>query len=45
MQLQELELESTSLEILPKRNELNPLNAMGLDPDSFKTNCYEIEVT
>ena len=36
---------SESLEILPKRNELRPLNTMGLHPDLFKTNCYEIQVT
>lgn len=34
-----------SIEILPKRNELRPLNTIGLDPDSFRTNCYEIQVT
>lgn len=40
-----LDPETERLEILPKRPELQPVNALSLIPETFRTNCYEIQVT
>ena len=39
------DFDNTCLEILPKRNETRPINTMGLLQETFRTNCYEIQVT